>query len=189
MHEKEARQIHPHQKYIDAMRQGDDALIKEAYELCIDQLKNFVLKNSGNASDVEDLHHQAFIKIFNKAFNEPDFSLYVPFCGFYYLVYRTTWLNNLKKNGRKNVIISDLDGYNNETHAKQFASELGSKEVLLDKLCIAFNKLGERCKKLLKLKYKESLSSKEIAGQLNIEVSNVNKSMHNCRANLKKIMS
>lgn len=179
---------HLDQKYIDAMRNNDELEIQKAYELCISQLKNFVLKNSGNISAAEDLHQDTFLKLYDKANNEPDFKLYVPFCGFYYFIYKRLWLNKLKKRGRQDVIISDLDLYKNETHAEQLVGELNGEEVLLDKLCEAFNLLGDRCKTLLKLNYKKNLSSKEIAAKLNMSVSNVNKSMSDCRRRLKKLI-
>jgi len=180
---------HKDQRYIKAMRTNNDALIEEAYKLCITQLKSFVLKNSGNLSDAEDLHQEAFLKLCDKANNNPEFILYIPFCKFYRVIYSRKWLSILKKNGKELVIKSEFDESIYETNAEQLAGELSDDEVKFNKLDEAFSKLDDRCKKLLNLKYPEELSAKEIAKQLNLTVSNVNKSMSDCRGRLLKLIN
>ena len=95
---------HPDKKYVDALINNDEALLKELYHKCFTKIKNFVIRHNGTPDDAWDLLQDAMLSIFYRIKRQP-FELTCPFDAFIYIVCRNLWIKELRKKSPNGVTI------------------------------------------------------------------------------------
>lgn len=177
---------HKDQRFIEGLKQNDRLIIEETKTKYYVKLEQFVLKNSGNKSDANDLFQDALIAVWEKV-KTKDVILTVPFGGYFYRVYRNMWYNILRnRNGKNKPKLEDLEEYK---HIITDYEEENDKEKILTLLEECWKNLGSDCKKILKLKYDDGMKAKEIMKELNKPSTNsVHQAMFICKKELKKCM-
>lgn len=180
---------HKDQKYIEALLNNNSLLIEEIYQKWGPDVRKFVLKNNGSLEEANDLFQESLETLLDKAKTEK-FVLTAPLGSFLYYVYRNKWYNKLKIKKRNEVIIEDINRYIYEQEGKQAADELSLFEKRLKIFNTCFEKLSDRCQKVLNGRYEKGMNSEEIMNFLNIpSITAVNKGMFNCRKTLKKYIT
>src|SRR5689334_23162705 len=101
---------HPDNKYINALLNNDQGLIKELYQKCFGKIKYFVLDNHGTANDAWDILQEAMLSIYYRIKRGP-FTLTCPFDAFIYIVCRNMWIKELRKRHAIMVTIDNDSGY------------------------------------------------------------------------------
>jgi len=178
---------HDDHKYIEALKKNNRVLIDEIYQKWFADVRNYVIKNNGDASDAADLFQEALMVILQKA-RKDDFELSVPFGGYFYFIYRNKWIDKLRKNKKIRVISDEDERYKDEVAAKTIAEQTIEKDdrYQLYKLC--FKNLTVACQEVLRLTF-EGLSPKAIQKQLDFAtVNSANQRIHRCRGNLQKLI-
>jgi len=168
---------HEDQKYINALLNNHSSLVNELYKKFAPQCKSFIKKNSGNAEDAMDIFQESLIYVTRKA-RTTGIQLTVPFGGYLYFVYRSKWLDELKKRKIFNLRIEDINLYIDDK-----VTYLIELKFIIYKAC--FDKLDEACKEIFGSRFLK-LDSKEIAEELEIEPNAVDQRMYYCREKLKK---
>jgi RNA polymerase sigma factor (sigma-70 family) len=159
-----------------------DDSIRFLYRQHFEFLKAYVLDNSGDFHDAEDIFQEVIVCFINLV-KAGKFRGESSVKTFLYSINRNLWLNELKKRGRSQVRELKYEQTREDTEAGADLA-IESKETSA-RLVGAIGVLGETCKKILLLFYFENRSMKEILGALSYENEQVVRNKkHKC---LKKL--
>lgn len=158
--------------------------LKELYKRTLPKVRTYILRNSGNHADVEDVFQDGVIilvqKVKDGSFN-PDYSI----DGFIYSVCRNLWINKAKVAARTNLKEELPDVLSNNDR-----DQLGDmiSEEKLNVVKEVFSMLGEGCEKLLRLTIIQEYSMKEVVEELGYANTNMAKTYnYRCRLRLLKL--
>ncbi len=179
---------HTDQKYIEALLQNDEPLIREIYQKWGPEVRNFVLKNNGTVEDAKDIFQESMAALLLKIRKEK-FTLTVPLGGYLYFIYRSKWFNKLAKNKKEPVMIKELSGYKYSSDDFQWADETNLLHLRSTIFKACFEQLKEVCQKILSAKYEEGLKGIQVMEKYNIPtLGAVGKRMFDCREQLRRII-
>jgi RNA polymerase sigma factor (sigma-70 family) len=159
-----------------------DDSIRFLYRQHFEFLSNYVLHNSGDFHDAEDIFQEVIVSFINLV-KAGKFRGESSIKTFLYAINRNLWLNELKKRGRTQQ--RELK-YEQIKEGDESAVNLSmeSREASA-RLMAAINNLGETCKKILVLFYFENRPMKEILGALHYENEQVVRNKkHKCLKSL-----
>ncbi len=180
------KKIHEDQRYITALLNNDVRLINDIYKKCATKVKSFVLFNNGSADDASDIFQEALIDIYNQA-KYKNLQLTCPFEPFLLLICKRKWLNELKKRASTPVTNSE-DGLlhiGEDTFAQAEAFEMQEEQAAL--FLKAFEKLGERCKEIIRWSMQGEAQEK-VAETLGVTYGYLRKKKSECMASLVKLI-
>ncbi|KFF07203.1 RNA polymerase sigma factor [Flavobacterium reichenbachii] len=169
--------IHPDQIYIEGLAANDSAVIQSIYKKYVPKVVLFIMNNSGDKDQAQDVVQEIMILLFNQA-KAKSLQLTCPFDAYFFLLCKRKWLNELKKTANQGVTIQEDIVSMNESALELIAhtEEFDQKQELFDTM---FQKLGEKCQELLKLSF--SLQSmEEVAEKLNVTYGYVRKKKSLC---------
>jgi RNA polymerase sigma factor (sigma-70 family) len=169
--------IHPDQIYIEGLAANDSAVIQSIYKKYVPKVVLFIMNNSGDKDQAQDVVQEIMILLFNQA-KAKSLKLTCPFDAYFFLLCKRKWLNELKKTANQGVTIQEDIVSMNESALELIAhtEEFDQKQELFDTM---FQKLGEKCQELLKLSF--SLQSmEEVAEKLNVTYGYVRKKKSLC---------
>ncbi|HMU46055.1 MAG TPA: sigma-70 family RNA polymerase sigma factor [Chitinophagaceae bacterium] len=143
-----------------------DGAIRELYRGYFDMVRIYVVNNSGNQQDAEDIFQDvivSFIDIIQKNKFRGESSLKT----FFYSLSRHTWLNELKRRGRAQAREEKYERGKDtmEFDTSHFIADRERKQEVIRLV----DELGEACKKILMMFYYENLSMKEILESMHYE--------------------
>ena len=181
-----AKSVHQDQHYLVALINNDARVINEIYKKCAGKVKSFVVFNNGSANDAEDIFQEALIDIYNQA-KYKDLQLTCPFEPFLLLVCKRKWLNALKKKSVLQVTNSDDDLLLIGEDTFEQAEQLEEQNAQADLFLAAFEKLGERCKEIIKWSMQGDAQEK-VAEALGVTYGYLRKKKSECMASLVKLV-
>lgn len=169
--------IHPDQIYIEGLAANDSAVIESIYKKFVPKVVSYVMNNSGDRDQAQDVVQEIMILLFNQA-KANVLQLSCPFDAYFFLLCKRKWLNELKKTSNKGVTINEDAASINESANELVdqAEEFEEKQQLFD---IMFQKLGDKCQELLKLSFTIK-SMEEVAEKLNVTYGYVRKKKSLC---------
>ncbi|MDP4149608.1 MAG: sigma-70 family RNA polymerase sigma factor [Bacteroidota bacterium] len=142
--------IHADQRFIEGLLRNDGQIVEEIYRRFAPSVRAHIQKNRGNEEDAADIFQESLIDLYNQA-KYKDLKLSCPFEPFLLLVCKRKWLNELKKRGHSPVTKSaeDLSDWGEDVFAatEKLAHEEDRARVFIQQ----FEKLGERCRELLRM--------------------------------------
>jgi len=169
--------IHPDQMYIEGLAANDSAIIQSIYKKFVPKVVFFIMNNSGDKEQAQDVVQEIMILLFNQA-KARTLQLTCPFDAYFFLLCKRKWLNELKKTSNKGVTIVEDVVSMNESALELIGQteEFDEKQQLFDAM---FQKLGDKCQELLKLSF--SLKSmEEVAEKLSVTYGYVRKKKSLC---------
>ena len=175
--------IHPDNKYINALRNNDQVLLDELYTLFSGKIKKMVLQNNGSEADAADIFQEALVDLYKKA--KTGFTLTCPMEAFLFMICRNRWLNTITRRKYNNVTFAEDEGYSNLVSedsfavAEQIKTNQNRKNLIESKLV----ELGGSCSELLQL----SWSGKKlelIATLMNTTYNYIRKKKSDCMGKL-----
>lgn len=179
--------MHPDQRFIIYLKENNAQGIDEIYALYSNNVKRYIVKNSGSLDDAADIFQEGLIDIYNLAHN-PSFKLTCPFEAFLITICKRKWLNVLKKRGRKPVTIS-LEGVYTHIQDDLIASEAYADQIEEeDAVLQVLESMGDRCKSIIKACMGKD-SQEIIAEKLGISYAYLRKKKSECMANLRKLVN
>ncbi len=173
---------HADQKYMDALLNKDEVLLREIYERFSGKIKGMVLHRGGNEEDAKDIFQEALLSIFNRAKNGA-FALTCPFEGLLYLICKRKWAKELKKRNKLSVTMSDEAAFNTRDGSAGLAEECEIQEARRALIVENLMKLGEKCRQLLYLSW-EGNTMEEVATLLHVTYGYARKKKSECVAKL-----
>ncbi len=160
------------------------AAVRYLFNCIQDQVAHFILKNNGEAEDVDDIFQDGFVALL-KLVREERIGKVENIEAYLYSICRNLWLKKLKKEGRNVALTKEQEDI---AVPEVSVSTLLSKErkEALDTL---FQSLGNSCHRVLIYFYYEKLSMVEIAEQMNFSSAAVAKNKKSaCLKKLKTLI-
>ena len=181
-----AKATHQDQRYLVALVNNDATLINEIYQKCAGKVKSFVLFNNGTSDDAQDIFQEALVDIYNQA-KYKELQLTCPFEPFLLLVCKRKWLNELKKRSVLPVTKGedDLLHIGEDTFEQAELLEKQQEQAVL--FLKAFEKLGDRCKEIIKWSMQGDAQEK-VAEALGVTYGYLRKKKSECMASLIKMV-
>jgi len=169
--------IHPDQKYIEGLAANDSAIIHSIYKQFVPKVVFFVMNNSGDKEQAQDIVQEVMILLFNQA-KAKTLQLTCPFDAYFFLLCKRKWLNEFKKISNKGVTIHEDVVSINESALELIGQteEFDEKQTLFDTM---FQKLGDKCQELLKLSFTIK-SMEEVAAKLDVTYAYARKKKSLC---------
>lgn len=164
---------------LEGIVKGNTKVIAAFYKKNLPMVRNYILKNSGNETDSEDVFQDGFVFLFQKL-KEGDLVLECKASTYLYAVCRNIWRNRLRKQQRM-------------SHQE----DIGQLTVALDKNVVDeieeqdqealfrnyFLKLSDKCKTLLTFVF-EGDSMKTISGKTGYSEGYARKKKFECKKSL-----
>ncbi|MFC0603756.1 RNA polymerase sigma factor [Winogradskyella pulchriflava] len=179
------KKIHEDQKYIDGLAKNNGFIIQTIYDKFVPKVVNYIKQNSGDTAKAQDIVQDTLVTIYNQA-HQKDLQLTCPFDAYFFLLCKRKWLNELKKNNKKEVTINE-EVLSKDDAAQQLSFETSifeEKQALFNEM---FQKLGDACKDLLKATFKIK-SMEEVAASLNVSYAYARKKKSLCIGQLTKLV-
>ncbi|MEL7145679.1 MAG: sigma-70 family RNA polymerase sigma factor [Bacteroidota bacterium] len=156
---------------------GDEVTIKRLYRKVLPAVMKFVLQNSGDQNDAEDVFHEALLVIFKKLSTE-GIILSASLDTYIYAICRNLWYKVLRT--RKNTFF-DVD-LSDRASDEDIIATLGQteKERLFRKY---FLKLDEKCRRLISL-FVKGKSTAEVMAETGYSRGNARKKKFDCKKKL-----
>ncbi|MET0946812.1 MAG: sigma-70 family RNA polymerase sigma factor [Flavobacterium sp.] len=172
-----ANKIHPDQMYIEGLAANDSAIIQSIYKKFVPKVVFFVMNNSGDKDQAQDIVQEVMLLLFNQA-KTNTLKLTCPFDAYFFLLCKRKWLNEFKKTSNKGVTIHEDIVSMNESAIELIGQteEFDERQQLFDTM---FQKLGDKCQELLKLSFSIK-SMEEVAEKLNVTYGYVRKKKSLC---------
>lgn len=180
------KSTHPDQRYLIALINNDASVINDIYKKCAGKVKSYILFNNGSIDDAEDIFQESLVDIYNQA-KYKDLQLSCPFEPFLLMVCKRKWLNQIKKKSILPVTNSE-DGllHISEDTFKQ-AELLEEQNEQSEIFLKAFEKLGDRCKEIIKWSMTGEAQEK-VAETLGVTYGYLRKKKSECMASLVKMV-
>jgi RNA polymerase sigma factor (sigma-70 family) len=173
-------------KILESIRTGDnDRVLAYLYEKPLQKIRRYILSNHGTREDAHDIFQDAVVILFNQVKADKYNSSY-EIDGFLYSVARNLWIDKVRR--EKRMVVKDLAETGEHTDHQDHLTYLIVKEKSAA-LRSVFNRLDEKCKKILYFVVYARLSMKEIGQRMGYSNENVAKSNHyRCKQYLAKMV-
>ncbi|AXT62499.1 sigma-70 family RNA polymerase sigma factor [Aquimarina sp. AD10] len=146
------------QKILKGIAAGDEQVLTLFYKKNLPYIRRYILQNSGNEEDVEDVFQDALVMIYQKLKTD-SLELQSSLRTFFYAVCKNIWRNRLRKN-KKIVLAENIYDTADTIELKvQEDIENSEREHIYRKY---FLKLSDSCREVLNLLFQGN-SMKEIA--------------------------
>ena len=158
----------PDQELVENLRSGQrvDEMIRSIYRNNFDSLTWYVMNNSGNRHDAEDVFQEVVVTFIdlvqkNKFRGESTVKTFL------YSLNRHIWLNELKKRGR--ALAREEKYEKAQDRVVQDTSEYIAERENKNEITRLVGKLGENCQQILLLFYYENWPMKQILETMDYE--------------------
>lgn len=173
------KRTHADQRYIDALLQNDNQVIKEIYKKFSPKVVSYIRKNNGDLQEARDIIQESLVTMYQQA-SEKGLQLTCPFDAYFFLLCKRKWLNKLKS--KRGVTINEevLSIHDDSLEAVRETESFEQKSSLFQ---AKFEELGEKCRELLRLSF-QLPSLEEVAERLNVSYGYVRKKKSLCMGQL-----
>lgn len=173
---------HIDQKYIDALLNNNEVLLRDIYKKFSGTIKRMVVQLGLSETDAEDIFQEALLSIYNRA-RVGGFVLTCPFEGLLYLICKRKCIKELKKKDRLKVRYITDQAFDIDDNFLEMANECLMHESRKALITENIKKLGEKCKELLYLSWNDR-PMEEVAILLNMSYGYARKKKSGCMAKL-----
>jgi RNA polymerase sigma factor (sigma-70 family) len=173
-------------KIIESIRNGsNDQALSYLYDKPLRKIRKYILSNNGSREDANDIFQDAVVILFNQIINNK-YKSDLDIDGFLFSVSRNLWIDKVRR--EKRMLNKDFTIETNHTDFNDQLKDLIVKEKSAA-LRTVFEKLDEKCRKILHYTIYEKLSMKEISVKMGYSNENVAKSNHyRCKTYLAKLV-
>jgi RNA polymerase sigma factor (sigma-70 family) len=173
-------------KIIESIRNGsNDQALSYLYDKPLRKIRKYILSNNGSTEDANDIFQDSVVILFNQIINNK-YKSDLDIDGFLFSVSRNLWIDKVRR--EKRMLNKDFTIETNHTDFNDQLKDLIVKEKSAA-LRTVFEKLDEKCRKILHYTIYEKLSMKEISVKMGYSNENVAKSNHyRCKTYLAKLV-
>ncbi len=174
--------------YLQALCEGNSAVLREVYQRFAPQLRSWVLHNNGDDDDAKDLMQEALMAVYDR-YCGSEFQFTGNFGGLLMVIAKRMWYDQLGKKKRKqNIRKEDLYGQLEEEPELEAAESALLEKQRMDTLNRVFELLSDQCRQLLGFFAEGIKDPEQIAAKLGIPSANaVYQAKHRCLARWKKL--
>ena len=158
---------HPHQRFIEGIKNRDEKIIQEVYNIFFPSIEKYILKNRGNLDDAYDVFQEGMQMLFREVTTK-EFVIRTGLNNWLFMVCRNVWLKKLNKNAKIQVTSEADNDLISEEDTEGMMMDNERKQLYLKK----FQQLSDGCQKVLTLFF-QKIKMSEIAEKLNYKNANV----------------
>ena len=174
------------EEVLDGLRNNSNHVIKYLLTHSTGHLRKFVLRNGGDNQDSEDIVHRSILILYEKAVGSFDLQEGTKLSTYLYGIGKNQWLKELRQRKKMRNLRQFQEITNDGVQIEEF--EFGPEDKGEKLLIEALDRLDEDCVRLLRGKYYEQLSDKELSIEIgHISPENVRKRRYKCIQKLRKI--
>lgn len=172
---------------LAGIKDNDRNAFKAIYHDRTKPLRTYIHNNSGDTDDAYDIEQKAIIILYEKVV-AGGFELTAKLSTYLYAVGRNLWYKELKS--RSQYVTESTYGHIEIGQEEAVELRLEPKDDEETKMLAALNQLGEICQKLLRGKFYDNKSDKELSAKLgDLTEENVRKRRYKCLQKVKKILN
>lgn len=166
-------------KILEGIVAGDEVIITAFYKQNLQYVRRYILQNSGNEADVEDVFQDALVVVYQKL-KADSLELHSSLRTYFYGVCKNIWRNRLRKN--KKLVITEKLPDDVEVIPPEVIEYIAQKEQehVYRKY---FLNLSESCREVLQLLF-QGKSMKDIAGITGYSEGYTRKKKFECKRSL-----
>jgi len=185
---------HADQKYLVALVENNEPLIKEIYQHHSADVKRYVLQNSGTIEDAKDLFQEVLLELLRMT--AKGFTLRKPLKGYLSGMCRYKWIDKLNgdKKNRQRMRVT-ISGNNREyIEMEEELKTVFRKEKMHALFLEKYKTLAPHCQEIIGLRSTKNETSnklnslKEIAAMLDRSYGYIRKEISNCMKKLIQII-
>lgn len=177
-------------RLLAAVRNRDNGVVEQLYKDCFHYTTKFVVTNSGDLDDAKECFQDAIVILFRAA-SDKSFTIKTNEKHYLAGVVKNLWLKELKRRKKSKEILTSPDLQRSNFNEVEDFDEVLLEKLQLDenynKLFIALNNLGDKCKMLLCYTFFDKKKDKEIAELMNYSLEFVRQKRKRCLTKLKEI--
>ena len=171
------------EEIIRKIRLGDQPVLLLLYKRNWPSLKNYILRNSGNEADAQDMLQEALVVFWEKV-QKDSFEMSAKIDTYIFSVAKNLWLKHLRKNKRM-----QNDVYEEESPMQLEDDTTDYNEDSLKIVGNYIQRLGDVCRQLLMLFYFEEWEMDRIAEKLNLANADTAKAKkYQCKKKLAELI-
>jgi RNA polymerase sigma factor (sigma-70 family) len=172
---------------LNSIKSGEhNKALSYLYETTLKKVRQYIMKNKGSKDDANDIFQDSVIIFFNQV-RSNKFDEKYDIDAFIFSVSRNLWIDKIRRDS-KMINYEFPDQFQNETDNINYLDDLISKEKS-SAMHTVFNKLDEKCKKILSYVIYDKLSMKQICEKMGYSSEDVAKTNHyRCKQALTKIV-
>lgn len=163
------------ERYINALLNGDDSVIKEIYSKIYPKIVSYILNNKGKSDDALDVFQDALMYIIIT--QKEKRTVILSFEAYLYVICKNIWKKNLKNRVIKTDDITLVD---KETDLSEFIIEQKAFDFYMAK----FNLLSENCKEILSVYFNGATYDEILIEYAYATINTVRQRVFKCRAKL-----
>jgi RNA polymerase sigma factor (sigma-70 family) len=174
------------QQIIEAIKKDDQSGYLAIYHSRTGQLKNHILGNGGSQADADEIEQKTIVILYEKIVNNtfvlnPGTKLST----FLYAIGRNLWLKRHASASKTTLLGDNHESINDVDYdLDEYRFEAQDREESL--LIQAIAKLGEKCQTILKAKYYQKISDRDLSLQMgDMQESTIRKKRYKCIMQLK----
>jgi RNA polymerase sigma factor (sigma-70 family) len=152
---------------VKEIKQGNEKALLILYKQNLNAIKKFVLNNSGNIEEAQDVLQETLIAVWQNV-AKPDFLLNVKLSTYVFSIAKNQWFKQLKKKSRFKVVDMAV--------AENIKTDDSPLIYDAKVVCEYVNKLDETCKRLLMYYYFDGLDMNTISEKMGFANSDTVKS-------------
>jgi RNA polymerase sigma factor (sigma-70 family) len=161
------------EQLVIAIKHGDKDAMVQLYKDNYAAVRNYILKNSGNTDDAEDILQDAVIAVWEKI-QQGNLELKAKLSTFVFAISKNLWLKRLGKLGRQ----VNMDGIKTENMSEK-SEDLHEQDRKI--VLSMMNLLGAKCREILSLFYFDGYDMTTIAEKLDYNnADTVKAKKHQC---------
>ena len=171
---------------IESIKNGqNDRVLNYLYENTLRKVRKHITKNKGSVEEANDIFQDAVIIFFNQV-TQNKYNEKYEVDGFIFTVAKNLWVDKMRRD--KKIVNRDFTIESNHSDYEDHLKDLISKEKS-SAMKSVFEKLDEKCQKILHFAIYEKLSMKEISEKMGYNSENVAKTTHyRCKQYLSKLV-
>ena len=173
------------EQVIDNIRNGEQKMLVFLYKRNFESIKRYILQNSGNIADAEDILQDTLVVLWQKV-QEDGFTLTAKLDTFLFSISKNLWLRQLRKHGRMSSYdFTEDNAIDMQDYNKPVEEENDKVAVLAQYM----SKLGDTCKQLLSLFYFEQWDMEKIAEKMSFANADTAKAKkYQCKKKLEEMI-
>lgn len=177
------------EELVAALKANNEPVMKEIYIANYSKVKTYVLQNNGSESDAKDVYQEAFIAVWrnvrsDKFTPQNDTSL----SGYLYQIARNKWLDTLRSAHHKKTISESNLRLVSKRQEQESIEAMEAENENIEKIMIAFGRLGEHCKTILQQFYFNHKSYRDIAEETDMKEASVRNQKYRCMQELNDLV-
>lgn len=144
--------------YLEALVNGDSAVVQDIYNRNLNKVMSFVLKNKGTADDAKDVFQKALLQLAVR-YKREKFEIHTKFDAYLFTVCKNLWRRELNKNKLR---VTKQDAIEPTDEAKDLALSV-LEQQRWELFQEALSKLSNNCQEVLKLFFNKVSYEKIVA--------------------------